>query len=149
LGFDGFGIGGDLGKDKKTMKDILSWTIPNLDYKKPRHLLGIGYLEDMENIIKSGIDLFDCTVPTHYARRGIAFISSGKIDLDRSIFLRDRKPLDSKCSCDVCQNYKRNYISHLIRAKEITGMKLLTIHNLYFFNSFVEKIREKIKNNKI
>jgi len=149
LGFDGFGIGGDLGKDKKTMKDILSWTTPLLDCKKPRHLLGIGYLEDMERIIKSGIDLFDCTVPTHYARRGIAFVSQGKIDFNKMSMLKDKKPLDAKCFCPVCQSYKRNYICHLIRAKELTGMKLLTMHNLYFFNSFVEKIREKIKNNKI
>ena len=123
--------------------------MPNLVESKPRHLLGIGYLEDIENIIKSGIDTFDCTVPTHYGRRGIAFTSSGKLNLSQSKFLKDRKPLDSKCSCYVCQNYKRNYVSHLIKAKEITGMKLLTFHNLYFFNSFVEKLKDKIKNNKI
>jgi len=149
LDFDGFGIGGDLGKNKETMKKILDWTIPNLNDSKPRHLLGIGYLEDMENIIKAGIDTFDCTVPTHYARRGIAFISFGKINLNQSKFLEDKNSLDRKCGCFVCQNYKRNYLSHLIRAKEITGMKLLTFHNLYFFNNFVEIIRNKIKNNKI
>jgi queuine tRNA-ribosyltransferase/7-cyano-7-deazaguanine tRNA-ribosyltransferase len=149
LGFDGFGIGGDLGKDKKTMYKILNWVAPNLEEKKPRHLLGIGHLEDIEEIIKAGIDTFDCTIPTHYARRGIAFVSKGKLNLNKSKFLKDKKSLDSKCSCFVCQNYKRNYISHLIKAKEITGMKLLTFHNLYFFNSFVENIRNKIKNNKI
>jgi len=149
LDFDGFGIGGDLGRTKKTMKSILDWTIPNLRESKPRHFLGIGYLEDMENIIRSGIDLFDCTVPTHYARRGIAFISEGKLNLNQAKFLKSKKPLDSKCSCCVCQSYKRSYISHLIRAKEITGMKLLTFHNLHFFNSFVEKIRDKIKSNRL
>jgi queuine tRNA-ribosyltransferase len=149
LDFEGFGIGGDLGKDKETMAKILNWTIPNLEDSKPRHLLGIGYLEDMENIIKAGIDTFDCTVPTHYARRGVAFISKGELNLNQSKFLKDKKPLDSKCSCFVCQNYKRNYISHLIKAKEITGMKLLTFHNLYFFNTFVENIRKRIKDNKI
>lgn len=149
LDFDGFGIGGDLGKDKKEMKKILGWTIPLLDNRKPRHLLGIGYLEDIENIIKSGIDLFDCTVPTHYARRGIAFISSGKLNLRQSKFLTDKKPLDSQCFCSVCQNYKRNYISHLLRAGEITALRLLTFHNLYFFNTFVEKIREKIRKGKL
>jgi len=109
--------------------------------------LGIGKLDDIENIIKGGIDLFDCTVPTHYARNGIAFVSSGSLDLRKTKFLKDKKTLDKKCDCYVCQNYKRNYISHLIRAKEITGLKLLSFHNLYFFNSFVERIREKIKNN--
>ena len=73
LGFPGYGIGGDLGEDKPAMQKILSWIMPLLDEQKPRHLLGIGYLDDMENIIKSGVDTFDCTVPTHYARRGIAF----------------------------------------------------------------------------
>ena len=144
LDFQGFGIGGDLGESKKTTSEILDWTIPILPEKKPRHLLGIGKIEDIPLIIKKGTDLFDCTVPTHYARRGIAFISSSKIDLGQSKFLKDKNPLDKKCSCEVCANYKRNYISHLIRAQELSGFSLLTFHNLYFFNSFVEKIRKKI-----
>jgi len=89
--------------------------------------------------------LFDCTVPTHYARRGIAFISSEEINLRQSKFLKDKKPLDAQCSCSVCQNYKRNYISHLIKAEEITALRLLTFHNLCFFNDFVGKLRNKIK----
>ena len=149
LGFDGYGIGGELGFSKTMMKNILTWTIPHLEETKPRHLLGIGYPEDMEMIIKQGVDLFDCTVPTHYGRRGIAFTNAGKIDLRKPRFLKDKKPLDQRCGCMACQNYKRNYICHLIRAKEITGMKLLTIHNLYFFNDCVEKIREKIKAGKM
>ena len=149
LGFDGFGIGGDLGADKQTMGNILKWVVPRLEESKPRHLLGIGYLEDIEMIIKNGIDLFDCTVPTHYARRGIAFTGPGKLNLKQSDFLKDKKPLDSRCACFVCKNYKRNYISHLFRAKEITALKLLTFHNLFFFNSFVENIRKKIKQGKI
>ncbi|PIR72361.1 MAG: tRNA guanosine(34) transglycosylase Tgt, partial [Candidatus Nealsonbacteria bacterium CG10_big_fil_rev_8_21_14_0_10_36_24] len=149
LGFDGFGIGGDLGQSKKTMKKILNWTIPYLEKSKPRHLLGIGYLEDIENIIKSGIDLFDCTVPTHYGRRGVAFTGLGDLKLQQAKFLRNKNPIDRNCKCFVCQNYTRGYISHLIRAKEITGMKLVTFHNLYFFNTFVEEIRKKIKEGKI
>lgn len=149
LDFPGFGIGGDLGESKKMMQKILSWTIPYLNESKPRHLLGIGYLEDMENIVKAGIDTFDCTVPTHYARRGIAFVSQGEMNLRKIKFLKDRNFLDKKCSCFVCKTYSRSYISHLLRANEITALKLLTFHNVYFFNSFVEKIREKIKNGKI
>jgi len=152
LDFNGFGIGGDLGENKTAMKKILDWTVPWLNESKPRHLLGIGKLEDIENIIKSGIDLFDCIVPTHYARHGIAFTSSGALNLEKSVFLNPpaggKNYLDKKCDCFVCKNYKRNYIAHLLRAKEITGLKLLTFHNLYFFNSFVEKIREKIKKGK-
>jgi len=145
LDFDGFGIGGDLGESKKTTRDILNWTIPNLVKSKPRHLLGIGHLEDIEDIIKLGIDTFDCTVPTHYARRGIAFTSGGRLNFNQSKFLKDNNSIDKKCFCFVCQSCKRSYISHLIKAKEITGMRLLTFHNLYFFNTFIEKIREKIK----
>ena len=149
LDFDGFGIGGDLGKSKEDSRKILDWTVPYLVSSKPRHLLGIGHLDDIEHIIKGGIDLFDCTVPTHYARRGVAFTSSGKLIMRRAQFLKDKEPLDRKCSCFVCQQYKRNYIAHLIRAKEITGLTLLTFHNLHFFNSYVESIRNKIKQGKI
>ncbi len=149
LPFSGFGIGGDLGSSKKTMDQILKWTNPCLDKRKPRHMLGIGYLEDMEIIIKRGIDTFDCTVPTQYARHNVAFTSTGKLNLKQSKFLKDLNPLDKKCACEVCAKYSRSYISHLAKAKEITGLKLLTSHNLYYFNSCVEKIREKIKNNKL
>lgn len=149
LGFPGYGIGGDLGESKDAMKKILKWTIPYLDEQKPRHLLGIGHLDDMENIVKHGIDTFDCTVPTHYARRGIAFTSSGRLDMRKSKFFKDKNPLDKKCKCEVCQTYTRSYICHLLRANEITPLRLLTFHNLYYFNTFVENIRAKIKNGKL
>ena len=145
LGFDGFGIGGDLGEDKQTTKKILEWTMPLLDQSKPRHLLGIGHLEDMEPIIKRGIDTFDCTMPTQYARRGIAFTSAGRINLRQPKFLKDKNPVDKKCVCGTCANYRRDYISHLFRAGEITALRLLTFHNLFYFNTFVENIRKKIK----
>ena len=144
LPFDGFGIGGEFGHNKKNMLQMLDWVIKELPPEKPRHLLGIGYLEDIPKIIKKGIDLFDCTVPTQYARRGIAFTSLGKLDLRKSKFLKDKEPLDKKCSCFVCQNYKKNYLCHLFRAKEITAFRLLTFHNLYFFNTFVEKVKRKL-----
>jgi queuine tRNA-ribosyltransferase/7-cyano-7-deazaguanine tRNA-ribosyltransferase len=151
LDFDGFAIGGDLGKNKKETAKIISWTVPRLEEKKPRHLLGIGYPEDMEPAAKWGMDTFDCIVPTHYARHGTAFVSKGagggfvKIDLRQSKFLKDKRPLDPLCGCDVCRNYKRNYICHLFKAKEILPLSLLTFHNLYFFNSYAESVRVKIK----
>lgn len=145
LDFDGFGIGGDLGTNKEISQKILRWTIPLLDERKPRHLLGIGYPEDMERIIKEGVDLFDCTVPTHYARRGVAFTPEGWVNLRQQRYLKDMNPVDKKCKCSVCLSYKKNYIAHLIRAHEITGMKLLSMHNLYYFNTLVENIREKIR----
>lgn len=145
LDFDGFGIGGEFGNDKKEMSKMIDWVVDELPEKKPRHLLGVGYLEDMELIIKSGADTFDCTAPTHYARRGIAFTSEGKLDLKQSKFIKKNESLDKGCVCGVCLNYKKDYICHLLRAGEITGMKLLTFHNLWHFNTFVEEIRNKIK----
>ncbi len=149
LDFDGFGIGGDLGESETGTKKILDWTVPLLADNKPRHLLGIGYPKDMRNIIKGGADLFDCTVPTQYARRGIAFVGSGRLNMRQSKFLKDKNPLDKKCGCSVCQSYRRNYIAHLMRAGEITALELLTFHNLYFFNTFVENLRKEIKSGKI
>ena len=149
LDFDGFGIGGDLWRDKGGTNRVLNWVVPELNEKKPRHMLGVGYLENIEDLIKSGIDLFDCTVPTHYARRGIAFTSEGKLNLKQTKFLKKNEPVDKNCVCPVCLNYKKDYICHLMKAGEITGMKLLTQHNLWYFNTFVEEVRNKIKNGEI
>lgn len=161
LDFDGFGIGGEFGDDpvpwpsasygegKKRMTDILRWVIDELPEKKPRHLLGVGNLPDIEKVIKQGIDFFDCTIPTHYARRGIAFTSEGKLDLKQSKFLKKQEPLDKECLCNVCLNYKKDYICHLLRAGELTALKLLTFHNLFYFSDFVGRIKEKIKEGEI
>lgn len=149
LDFDGFGIGGEFGKDKSKMAEMVGGVVDLLPEKKPRHLLGIGYLEDIEKIIKSGVDSFDCTVPTHYARRGIAFTSEGKLDLNKVKFLKKNESLDKGCVCNVCLNYKKNYICHLLKAKEITALRLITFHNLYFFNNYIEELRNKIKFDKI
>ena len=149
LGFDGFGIGGDLWRDKGGTNRVLSWIIPLLDEKKPRHMLGVGYLKNIEDLITSGIDTFDCTVPTHYARRGIAFTSEGKLDLKQRKFLKKNEPLDKNCTCTICLTYRKNYICHLLKAGEITALKLLTFHNLWYFNSYVEEIKTKIKKGEI
>lgn len=145
LPFDGFGIGGEFGDEKNTMKNMLNHTLQFLPTDKPIHLLGIGHLTDIPEVMKAGVDTFDCIVPTHYARHGTAFTSKGRLDMSKSNFLKDKKTLDEKCECPTCQNYKRNYITHLLRAKEITALRLLTQHNLYFFNSYVEKLRQDIK----
>ncbi|MDD5547673.1 MAG: tRNA guanosine(34) transglycosylase Tgt [Candidatus Pacebacteria bacterium] len=149
LPFDGFGIGGEFGDDKKIMEKMIGWVNSELPEEKPRHLLGIGHPEDIIPIIKAGVDTFDCTAPTHYARRGIAFTSKGRVDLRKSAFAKDQKPVDKNCDCPVCRDYTRSYIHHLLKAREITPLRLLSFHNLYFFNSFIEKVREDIKNGKI
>jgi queuine tRNA-ribosyltransferase/7-cyano-7-deazaguanine tRNA-ribosyltransferase len=145
-GFEGFGIGGDLGESRTGTKNVLKWVTPLLDARKPRHLLGMGHIEDIENIMAGGADTFDCTVPTHYARRGIAFTSKGRVDFNKAALLKSKDPIDRACDCAICTGgYRRDYVAHLIRANEITGGALLTFHNLFFFNTYVEKLREKIK----
>ncbi len=155
LPFDGFGIGGEFGGSKAKMEKMLSWVIKELPEEKPRHLLGIGQLEDIPKIIKQGVDTFDCTIPTHYARHGYAFISKKsnvayeKLDMNKTKYSKDLSPLDKNCDCYVCKTYTRSYLHHLLKSKEITALKLLTFHNLFYFNEFVKKIRNEIKNNKI
>ena len=149
MDFNGFGIGGEFGDNKKTLIEMLNWTIPLLPNEKPRHLLGIGHPEDFIPIIKSGVDTFDCITPTHYARRGIVFTSKGRVDMKRSEVLKDNEPLDKTCLCFVCQSYKRSYLAHLLKAHEITPLTLLSFHNLFFFQSIIGKIRKDIENGKI
>jgi len=153
LDFDGFGIGGSFGSSygdsKKNLFEVLNLTIPLLPQEKPCHLLGIGHLEDLERAIKSGVDLFDCVHPTRVARHGVALTNQGEINISKAKFLTDKSPLDKNCACFVCQNYTKAYLCHLIRVGEITGMRLLTFHNLWFFKQFIDNIRKKVENNKI
>lgn len=149
LPFDGFGIGGEFGREKRMMERMLGWTNAVLPKTKPRHLLGIGHPEDVPRLIRAGVDTFDCIVPTHYGRHGVAFTSAGRLDVAKSTMLKDRKSLDAKCGCSVCREYTRSYLCHLIRAREITGMVLLTMHNLFFFNDMVERYRALITQGKM
>jgi len=148
LDFDGFGVGGVFGSSygdcKQNMPKVLQTLMPFLAPEKPRHLLGIGYLSDLEKAIANGIDLFDCVYPTRSGRHGVAITTQGEVNLKQAKFKHDKEALDKKCSCFVCQNYSRAYLHHLIRAQEITASCLLTYHNLWFFRQFFAKIREKI-----
>ncbi len=146
LPFDGFGIGGEFGDEKKTMQKMLRFTNSYLPENKPRHLLGIGHPDDFLPIMSEGVETFDCITPTHYARHGVAFTPEGKLSMKKQLYLDDNKPLDNSCECITCTNYTKAYICHLLRSNEITGLKLLTIHNLTYFNKLVERIREDIKN---
>ena len=143
LPFDGFGIGGSFGK--KEMKKALNWIIPFLPENKPRHLLGIGYLDDVKEAIKKGVDLFDCVYPTRLARHGAFLTKQGEMNILKAGFKMDKKPITNNCSCYVCQNYSRAYLRHLFKAKEILGCRLATFHNLWFMFKYFEKTREKIR----
>jgi queuine tRNA-ribosyltransferase/7-cyano-7-deazaguanine tRNA-ribosyltransferase len=149
LPFDGYGIGGEFGSDKKTMVNMIGWVNKELPPEKPRHLLGIGFPDDIVPIVKAGVDTFDCIVPTNQARHGMAFVSSGKLDLTKQRYLKDKAPLDPHCACSTCQGYQRRYIAHLVRAHELTALSLLTIHNLTWFNTYVAEVRKRIKQGKL
>jgi tRNA-guanine transglycosylase len=148
LPFFGFGIGGSLGKSKKDIVKVLKWTIPLLPENKPRHLLGIGEIDDIFNAVECGVDLFDCVIPTRWARHSTAFTYQGRLNLKSAKFLTDKKPIDPKCCCDVCKNYSRAYICHLLREKEIYGIMLLTEHNIAWILNLMKEIRQSIRQNK-
>ncbi len=147
LPFFGFGIGGSLGKSKKDIIKVLNWTIPLLDENKPRHLLGIGEIDDIFNSIEQGIDLFDCVIPTRWARHGAAFTYKGRINLKSSKYLNDKRPIDPECKCNICQKYSRAYICHLLKEKEIYGIILLTEHNVFWILNLFKEIRKALRKN--
>ena len=148
MSFDGLAIGGSLGKTKKDMLKILDWVIPEMPEQKPRHLLGIGYPEDLNKAIKKGIDLFDCVYPTRLARHGTFLTNQGELNILNSSYRRDKKPIMKNCSCYTCRHFSRAYLQHLFKAKEILGPRLATFHNLWFINRLMKKIREDIRNGK-
>ena len=145
----GLAIGGALGKNKKEMYKIISWINKEIDWQRPHHLLGIGDLDVLEEIIKLGIDLFDCALPTRIARHGTALTSRGYLNISSNKLKNKFEPIEKGCQCPVCQNYTIAQLNFLFRAKEQLAGKLLTIHNLYFLETKLEKIRKKIALNKI
>jgi tRNA-guanine transglycosylase len=146
LPFDGFGIGGSFGKGE--MKKTLDWVMPYLPSDRPRHLLGIGYLDDIKEAVKRGIDLFDCVYPTRLARHGTFLTSQGELNILKSSYRTDKNPIMKNCSCYTCQNFNRAYLHHLFKAKEILGPRLATFHNLWFISQFMKRIREDIRKDK-
>ncbi len=145
LPFFGFGIGGSLGKSKKDMHRVLEWTTPLLPEEKPRHLLGIGEVDDILESVERGVDLFDCVIPTRWARHGVALLEKGRISLDSNKYLKEKGPISPYCKCPVCKNYSRSYIAHLLKEKELYGIMLLTEHNLFWMQSLLAEIRQAIK----
>lgn len=159
--FDGFAIGGSFGdsygQTKKEMWNILDSVIPFLNQEKPRHLLGIGGIDDLFDCISRGVDMFDCVSPTRLARQGMLFIgpkSGGnaknkwRIHIKNEQYKTDKKPVDSECKCEVCQNYSRGYLNHLLRSNELLGLVFATKHNLYFILDLMRQIRESIEKGK-
>ena len=147
LDLDGYAIGGlAVGEPKEDMYRIISAVEPYMPKDKPRYLMGVGTPGNILEGVSRGVDLFDCVMPSRNARHGQLFTKKGIININNAKYERDSAPIDEQCSCPVCRNYSRSYIRHLIKAKEILGMRLAVIHNLYFYNNLMAEIRYNIEN---
>jgi len=142
MSFDGFGIGGSF--EKEDIQSVVGMVNKILPEDKPRHLLGIGEPKDLFLGIEAGIDLFDCVAPTRIARNGQLYTRSGKINILNSKFRTDMSAIDEICGCYTCRHYTRSYLSHLFHAKELFGLRLASIHNVYFIVNLVKDIRKSI-----
>jgi len=147
MGFTGCAIGGSLGRSKDEMFRVLDWTVPLLPEERPRHLLGIGEIEDLFAAVRRGVDTFDCAAPTRLARNGSVFLKGAprhRINLRNARFARDDRPIDATCDCFTCRHHSRAYLRHLCRAGEVSFYRLATLHNLRFLVRLMAEIRHAI-----
>lgn len=149
MAFDGFAIGGSVGKNREEMIEMLSYTLPNLPNDKPNHLLGIGDLPSIEAIVPLGVDTFDSSHPTKCARHGHLFTSQGTIRIGQTKWKLVFEPIDPACSCYTCKNYSLSYLHHLFKAHEATAHSLASIHNIAYMNNLMQQYRQAILEDKI
>lgn len=146
MDFPGYAIGGvSVGEPKEIMYEVLDYTVPLIPSEKPRYLMGVGSPDCLLEGVARGVDMFDCVLPTRIARNGTVFTGEGKLVVRNAEYARDFNPLDNECDCYTCRHYTRAYIRHLIKADEILGVRLTTIHNLYFILNMMKNIREAIE----
>ena len=146
LDFPGYAIGGlSVGEPKDLMAEMLDATVPLLPEDKPRYLMGVGSPEDLVEGVWRGVDMFDCVLPTRIARHGTVFVPDGKLTVRNAEFARDFRPIQEGCDCYACQNYTRAYIRHLLKAEEMLGLRLCSIHNLRFLVRLMEEIRASLE----
>ena len=147
-GIDGIAIGGTLGRDKEEMHGVLGFTVPLLPDEAPRHLLGIGEIDDLLVGVGLGIDLFDCAIPTRLARHGTALVPEPggrfRIDLTKAAYAGDDSPIAEGCGCEACKRHSRAYLHFLARNKDLTGTRLLTLHNLSYMEELMREVRRAI-----
>ncbi len=143
----GYAIGGlAVGEPTEVMYDIIENVEPYMPKDKPRYLMGVGTPVNILEGVHRGIDFFDCVMPSRNARHANLFTWKGKLNLNNEKFFNDPRPIDEDCDCPVCRTYSRAYIRHLFKAREMLGMRLCVLHNLYFYNDLMEKIRMHIEN---
>ena len=146
LNLDGYALGGlAVGESHQEMYNIIEKTVPYLPLEKPTYLMGVGTPANILEAVERGVDFFDCVYPARNGRHGNAYTNHGKMTLLNAKYELDDRPLDEGCQCPTCRNYSRAYIRHLLKAKEMLGLRLLVTHNLYFYNKMMEEIREAIE----
>ncbi len=146
IDLDGYALGGlAVGESHEEMYNIIEKTVPYLPLEKPTYLMGVGTPENILESVERGVDFFDCVYPSRNGRHGHVYTNQGKRNLFNQKYELDSKPIDETCDCPACRNYSRAYIRHLLKAKEMLGMRLCVLHNLYFYNTMMEEIREAIK----
>jgi queuine tRNA-ribosyltransferase len=147
-GVDGIAIGGSLGQEKAQMREVVGWVLRDLPDEPPRHLLGIGDVDDLVLAVGAGVDTFDCATPTRLARHGTALVADPdrrwRLDLNRRGRRAERQPIDERCPCPACREHTRAYLHYLVRAGELTGKRLLTLHNLTFMRRLMLGMQEAI-----
>lgn len=146
LNLDGYAVGGlAVGESHEEMYRILDEVVPYLPLEKPTYLMGVGTPENILESVDRGVDFFDCVYPARNGRHGHAYTNHGKMNLMNAKYELDDRPVEEGCGCPACQHYSRAYIRHLLKAKEMLGLRLLVLHNLYFYNNMMEEIREAIE----
>jgi len=149
IGFDGYAIGGlSVGEPPEERNSVLDNIANKMPVDKVRYLMGVGTPEDIVEAVIRGVDIFDCVIPTRNARTGFLYTKRGILKLRNSRYKDDMKPIEEGCMCFTCQNYTRSYLKHLDNCKEILGLRLNTIHNLYYYHDLMYKIREAMRANK-
>ena len=144
---DGYAVGGlAVGESHEEMYRILDAVVPHLPEEKPTYLMGVGTPANILEAVDRGVDFFDCVYPTRNGRHGHVYTNHGKINLFNEQFSKDMRPIEEGCQCPACRSYSRAYIRHLLKAKEMLGMRLCVLHNLYFYNTMMTEIREAIEN---
>ncbi len=147
LDLPGYAIGGlAVGESAEDMYRIIEAVEPFMPKDKPRYLMGVGTPVNILEAVNRGVDFFDCVMPSRNARHGNIFTWSGKMNINNEKFMYDDRPIDPECDCPVCKRYSRAYIRHLFKARELLGMRLCVLHNLYFYNTLMERIREALDN---
>lgn len=146
LDLDGYALGGlAVGETHEEMYHIIEETVPYLPQNKPTYLMGVGTPANILEAVDRGVDFFDCVYPSRNGRHGHVYTNHGKLNLFNAKFELDERPIEEGCGCPACKNYSRAYIRHLLKAKEMLGMRLCVLHNLYFYNTMMEEIREAIE----